>query len=583
MNTAFDPEKREPRFRGLHALMCKFTPAQRMMLYVFATLFAVSAFILVAQVNNMVSVQVPAAGGSFVEGAVGTPRFLNPLLASSQTDQDLTTLIYSGLVREENDGNFSPDLAESYEISEDGTVYTFHLREGLVFHDGKPVTAADVLFTVSLAQNPEAKSTLRANWEGVVARADDDRTVVFTLPTPYAPFLKTAATGILPKHIWASIPVAEFPFAPVNTRPVGTGPYRIKDVTVDSTGAPTEYELTPFRKFALGAPHINRITYRIYPDEAALYAAFEDGDIDSFIASSPKRLVRTDSGTNLIHVPLSRVFGIFLNQNHAPALANAAARRALDAAVDKQKIVDEILGGYGAPLDGPIPPGLMPIMDGASSTDLIEKAEESEDHAEEARAILAAGGWKFDEEAQAWMRGDDMLSLKLATADTEELVATARAIADAWGAAGIKADVEVYPLTEFNQTILRPRAYDAILFGEVVGRTLDLYAFWHSSQRNDPGLNLSLYTNADADKALSDARTQTNPTARRNAHLAFLEAVAEDTPAIFLYAPDVAYLVPKRLQGISIGTVTVPSDRFLGVHAWYRDTERVWEIFAPAQ
>ena len=559
--------------------MRAFTPMQRMLLYFFTIVLALSAFVLIAQANNLISVQVPASGGSFIEGAVGTPRFVNPLLAASPTDQDLTTLIYSGLVREETDGTFTPDLAESMEISPDGMTYTFRLKEGLTFHDGDPLSAEDVLFTIALAQNPEAKSTRRADWEGVSAEAPDDRTIVFTLPAPYAPFLENATMGILPKHLWESVPVAEFQFAPLNTRPIGSGAYRIKDVTFDATGAPTEYELVPFKKFALGEANITRIIYRIYLNDEELQAAFEDGDIDSFVSSSPKLLPRNAADdSNLIRVPLSRVFSVFLNQNHAPVLANASVREALDAAIDKDKLVNDILGGYGTALEGPIPPGLVP-EEAASSTSLAE-AVMTIDHAQAARDILAAGGWKFDDASKSWTRDKTTLSLKIATADTEELVATARAIADAWNAIGITTDVEVYALQEFNQTILRPRAYDAILFGEVVGRSLDLYAFWHSSQRNDPGLNLALYTNAAADKALTDARAQTDPIARKESYRAFLDAVAEDMPAVFLYSPDVVYVVPKRLNGIDIGTVTTPSERFLDVYRWYRDTERVWDIFA---
>jgi peptide/nickel transport system substrate-binding protein len=574
---AFDSEQRAPRFRGLHTLMRAFTPVQRMLLYAFTILLALSAFVLIAQANNLISVQIPAPGGSFVEGAVGTPRFVNPLLAASQTDLDLTTLIYSGLVREEKDGTFTPDLAESVDISPDGTTYTFKLRDGLTFHDGDPLTAEDVIFTITLAQNPEAKSTRRADWEGVSVKATDERTIVFTLPAPYAPFLENATTGILPKHLWESVPVAEFQFAPLNTHPIGSGAYRIKDVVTDSTGAPTEYELVSFRRFALGEANITHITYRIYLNDEQLRAAFEEGDIDSFVAASPKTLSRNAADqANLIRIPLSRVFGVFLNQNHATLLANASVRQALNAAIDKPKIINDILGGYGTPLEAPIPPGLMPPS--ASSTEPTEAPPT--DHAQAARDILAAGGWKFDEASQSWTRDKATLSLKLATADTEELVATARAIADAWNAAGIKTDVEVYALSEFNQTVLRPRAYDAILFGEVVGRSLDLYAFWHSSQRNDPGLNLSLYTNASADKALTDARAQTDSTLRQESYRQFLAAVREDMPAVFLYSPDVVYLVPKHLHGIDIGTVTTPSERFLDVHKWYRDTERVWDFFA---
>lgn len=572
MQTAFETST-EPRVKGLNGLMSAFTPFQRMMLYVFTALLGLSAFVLLAQANNLISVQIPAEGGSFVEGTAGTPRFVNPLLSASQSDQDLATLIYSGLVREGKDGTFIPDLAERYEISEDGLTYTFHLRNDLTFHDGSPVTADDVLFTIALAQNPETKSTRRADWEGVSVKADGASTILFTLPTAYAPFMENATMGILPKHLWENVPVEEFPFSPLNTRPIGSGPYEIKDVTFDTTGAPTEYRLVSFDDFALGTPHITRITYRVFLNEDALRTAFEDGDIDSFVSSAPKNLPRNaGDDANLVRVPLSRVFSVFLNQNHATVLADASVREALDAAVNKQKIVNDVLGGYGSVLKGPLPHGLL----SASSTE----AEPVEiDHAQTARDILARGGWKFDDSAQSWSKNSTTLTLKLATADTEELVATAQAVADSWKTAGIQVDVEVYPLQEFNQTVLRPRAYDAILFGEVVGRSLDLFAFWHSSQRNDPGLNLSLYTNADADKALTDARSQTDLAARQASVQTLIDSITADMPAVFLYSPDIVYLVPKHVSGIEIGTVTNASERFIHAYTWYRDTERVWEIF----
>jgi len=589
MTTPFDQERRVPRLKALEELLRIFSPAERLALYVFSILLALSAFVLLIEANALVSVEVPAPGGTLTEGIVGTPRFVNPLLAASQSDRDLTMLVYSGLLREEPDGSFVPDLAESYEISGDGTVYTFHLRQGLTFHDGTPLTSDDVLFTVTLAQNVNSKSPRRADWEGVTVAAPDAQTIQFTLPHAYAPFLENATLGILPKHLWESVRVEEFAFSPLNTHPVGSGPYKVRDVTFDATGAPTAYELMPFSEFTLGEPHLTRITFTVYTNEAALLAAYENGDIDSFVASSPKTVPETFiRGAQVIRMSLSRIFGIFLNQNHAAALTNASVRAALDAALDKELIINTVLGGYASALDGPIPPGLLPTerTQTASST---EATSTPIDPIKEARAILLRGGWKFTEASAtstdavgSWTKDKQKLTLTLTTADTEELVATANAVAEAWRAVGIPTEVQVYPLQDFNQNILRPRNYDAILFGEVVGRSLDLFALWHSSQRNDPGLNLSLYANADADKALAAARAETDAEARFGLLREFLAEVKGDKPAVFLYAPEIIYLLPSYVHGVELGTVTEPRERFANVHEWYRDTERVWDIFAPS-
>ncbi|MEK7509358.1 MAG: peptide ABC transporter substrate-binding protein [Patescibacteria group bacterium] len=580
-------EWRVPRLKTLEELLRIFSPAERLALYVLSFFLALSAFVLLIEANALVSVEVPAPGGTLTEGIVGTPRFVNPLLAASQSDRDLTTLVYSGLLREEPDGTFTPDLAESYEISEDGTVYTFHLREGLTFHDGAPLTSDDVLFTMSLAQNVDAKSPRRADWEGVTVAAPDAQTIQFTLPHAYAPFLENATLGILPKHLWESVRVEEFAFSPLNTHPVGSGPYKVRDVIFDETGAPTAYELTPFSEFTLGEPYLTRITFTVYVNDAALLAAYEGGDIDSFVASSPKTVPETFvRSAQVMRMPLSRIFGVFLNQNHAAILTNASVRAALDAALDKEFIINSILGGYASALEGPIPPELLPRERVESASSTIATTTPELDHSEEAQRILSRGGWKFTEASAtstegrgSWAKDKQTLSLTLTTADTEELVATANAVAESWRAVGIPTEVQVYPLQDFNQNILRPRNYDAILFGEVVGRSLDLFALWHSSQRNDPGLNLSLYANAAADKALAAARAETDAEVRLDLLREFLAEVEGDKPAVFLYAPEIIYLLPTYVHGVELGTVTESSERFANVYEWYRDTERVWDIF----
>ena len=575
---ARDAERHTRRrlFRGLHELLPHFSPSERLILYILSITLAVSAFVLLATVNQSVSAEVPTQGGALVEGAVGTPRFINPLLAVSQADLDLTALMFSGLLRADPMNGYVPDLAESFDVSDDGTVYTFHLRRDLTFHDGTPLTSDDVAYTVALAQNPDIKSVRRADWEGVSVATPDPETVVFTLPHAYAPFRENATLGILPKELWESTPVEEFPFQSLNTHPVGSGPYYLDDAVFDTTGAPTEYTLRAFKKFALGEPNVTRIIYRTYANEDELVAAYEAGDIESFIASSPKRLAHDlQESPDLQKAPLARVFSIFLNQNHAAALADAAAREALVAATDQTALVDQILGGYGVPLSGPIPPGLLAETESTSTPPA--KGTDA------ARDILTRGGWKFSTASSTdgeWVKGKTTLSITLATADTEELVATAEKVAEEWKAAGIHVTVQVYPLSEFNSTILRPRAYDAILFGEVVGRSLDLFAFWHSSQRNDPGLNLALYTSTVADRALAASRSETDATIRAGHLIEFLEAVDKDHPAVFLYSPTIAYILPSRLKGVTLGTLTTPADRFASVHSWYRDTERVWNIFS---
>lgn len=583
------------RVSSLEDLLRALSPSERLVLYGLTILLGISALALLAGLNSAISITIPSAGGEFVEGEVGSARFINPILTLSQPDEDLSGLVYSGLTRALPDpssssslGRIVPDLAASYAISEDGTTYTFTLRPLATFHDGTPITADDVLFTVAAAQDPDIKSPRRADWEGVQASSPDPHTVVFKLSRAYAPFIENTTLGILPKHIWQNVSPEEFPFYPANTHPVGSGPYRVESVSTDATGSATRYELVPFTKFALGKSYLERITFIFYPNQESMLEAFDAHKIDAIAGITPSDLANLKrSDFDFVHVALPRIFGVFFNQSHAPVLADAAVRQALEAAVDKQYIVDSVLGGYGAVLDGPIPPGVIGTTKPATPV-VYDKKEGitnatrtgATSSAETVRAILTRGGWVFDEAAGMWKKKKLTFSFALATADEPELVATANTLAEVWRAAGIKVTVQVYSLSELNTSVIRPRSYDAILFGEVVGRTADLFAFWHSSQRNDPGLNLALYTNLRVDSLLTQARATTDPKQREKLYTQFTSALSKDDPAIFLYAPEFIYIVPQSMHGVELGALTTPSERFLNVYQWYTDTEEVWNIFA---
>jgi len=561
-----------------------FTPGDRFILYTLVGVLAISTFVVLAGANSAVSVRVPAHGGSLTEGVVGPARFINPLLAISGPDKDLSTLVYSGLMRATPEGDLVPDLAQSFEVSEDGTTYTFTLRENLTFHDGVPLTSADVLFTIQRAQDPDMKSVRRADWDGVSVSAPNPNTIVFSLPHAYAPFLENAALGILPRHLWENATADEFPFDPLNVRPIGSGPYKIKSLDTNSTGAATRYELVSFPNFTLGEPYIKKITLFFYPNEEALVSAFNSGRVDSIAGISPSEVAHLTRGDALIaRSPLPRVFGVFFNQNKNTVLADAAVRAALAASVDTQAIIEDVLRGFASALDGPIPSGVMEGTRPAVPTLLKDVTEENEaesvDHVAEGRAILERNGWKFDAEEGVWKQKDTVLKVTLATVDDPALAETAQRVADAWKALGAVVETHVYPLAELNALVLRPRNYEAILFGEVVGRSLDLFAFWHSSQRNDPGLNLALYTNSKADSLLAHARSTIDKDERERLYQEFAEVVADDQPAIFLYAPDFIYIVPQGLGGVEIGALTHPGERYLNVYEWYTDTESVWNVF----
>jgi len=197
-----------------------------------------------------------------------------------------------------------------------------------------------------------------------------------------------------------------------------------------------------------------------------------------------------------------------------------------------------------------------------------------------ARKLLTNSGWAQSSTTGFFEKKGQVLGFALSTADTPELVASANAVAGQWRALGANVTVKVFSSGSINTNVIRPRNYDALLFGEVIGRTLDLFAFWHSTQRNDPGLNLALYTNAKADTLLSEARAEVDSVAREATYASFAKIVQDDHPAVFLYAPDFIYIIPAKLKGVALGALTTPSDRFLNVYEWHLETKNVWPIFS---
>lgn len=565
--------RESPFLTRLEAQASSLSPGDRVIAGVLAFLVIVVSFVALFALKNRLLVEVPTYGGSLVEGVVGSPRFVNPLLALSDADRDVTALTYAGLMGVGEDGELIPVLAESYEISEDGTVYTFTLREKLEFSDGSPLTAEDVVFTVLKAQDPGLKSPLRANWDGVVAEALDARTVRFTLAKPYAPFLENARMGILPARLWRNISNEEFPFSTLQTEPVGAGPFVVVGVGRNASGIIDKYRLKANERYALGRPFLDSVRLVFFAQETDMRKALLSGAIDSAYG-----VIVPESGSrHIISVPYSRVFGVFFNVNENALFARDEVRKALSLSLDRETLVEEVLGGTATAAAGPVPPGTLPSLAPVPAGTIEERVAE-------AAEVLERGGWTYDVEERIWARGTGSsrteLHFTVKTSNVPELKMVAGAVRDMWQKLGVPVSVELYEPGDLNQNIIRPRNYEALLFGMVVGRDRDLYAFWHSSQRNDPGLNIALYANKTVDTLLEKERTASN-VSERDEYLAEIDQrVSADYPAAFTHTPDFVYVVPKGLKGVSLTQMAAPSDRFARIAHWYRQVDAVWPFFA---
>ncbi len=539
-------------------------------------LFA-STFVILARTNDLFMVEIPQMGGTLTEGIIGRPRFINPVIARSDADRDMSELIYAGLLRFTPEGQLVPDMAETYEVSPDGLTYTFTLRKELYWHDGMPVTSSDVSFTIEKVGDPSLtiKSPRRASWEGVAVETPDASTVIFRLKQSYAPFLENATMGILPRHIWENVSATEFDVTYHNLKPIGSGPYRIERIVQDDEqGLPLYYDLVAFQRYARGEPYITHLRIQFFGNTNERAEAYAQKRIDHMHTLEPRDAEALESsGVPIRRSPLPRVFAAFFNQNHQPLFTDSTVRNALERAVDRDAIVEEVLLGYGRPIFGPIP-----------HTEATTEATSSPERLDEARAMLAEAGWTPGEDGVLFKtdkkKNTTRLAFSIAVPDVEELRHTAELLALAWETLGAEVSVKVYEISTFSADVLAPRKYDVIFYGQVIGRTPDLYPYWHSSQRIAPGLNIALYANKKVDTLLEQARKEHDPDLR-NQSLAELERIVQsEVPAIFVYSPDFLYATLPRMQGIKTGLMTTEAERFLGISEWYIESERVWTWFA---
>lgn len=537
---------------------------ERVIVYILFGVLILSTLMMLAEIRDIFSRSVPSPGGTLTEGIIGTPRFINPVIARSDADKDLVALIYSGLMRPTPEGTLIPDLAESYTVSNDGTIYTFIIRAGATFHDGSRVTANDVVYTVNQIQNPLNASPFARAWEGISVKAPDDRTVVFQLSNPYAQFINNTTVGILPQTLWRETGEETFAVHRLNIEPIGSGPFMIDSIQRDDAGIPISYTLKRFTRFTLGSPYLERITIMMYGNERDLLTAFEAGTVESLRDIQPSYATTAEERDATINsYPLPRTFGAFFNQNKNQIFTDQSVRRALSIAIDREGIVDSILYGYATPLEGPLPPPFIPANKKASPRATGE-----------AREILDRAGWSRDEDG-IYSKKDQRLAFTISTANTPELKQTAEALQRSWQELGADVSLELFDLGALHQNIIRPRAYDILLFGQVVGRNGDLYPFWHSSQRNDPGLNIALYTNIRVDDILSDIRTTLDASLQDDLYASLDSEITADVPAVFLYAPHLLYALPEWLKGVVPGPVDEASERFMNVYEWHTGTRTI--------
>jgi peptide/nickel transport system substrate-binding protein len=507
--------------------------------------------------------QRPIPGGIYTEGIVGSFTNANPLYATGGVDKTVSQLVFASLLKFDEQGELVGDLAEAWSIDETGRRYTVRLRGNLVWHDGRPLTSKDVVFTYHRIQNPDAKSPLFSSWQGVKVEAPDARTVIFSLPNVLTSFPFSLTNGIVPEHLLKSIEPGQLRSARFNTaEPVGAGPFRWETVEVHGTTPEDREErvgLAPNDQYHGGAPKIQRFIIRSFRSEDRLLKSFENQELTAMVGiDSIPDSFEGDLKVKPYSIPVSGAVMVFFNNSH-DYLKDPKIRQALVKAVDTKQLVNDL--GY------PAIPVNSPFLKSHLSYD--SALTQFGTNIDEANKLLDEAGWKRGQNGIR-IKDNQPLSFRLSAQNNSEFTYVGQTLQRQWRAVGVAVEVDQPSDNEF-QPIVAFHNYDALLYGISLGADPDVFAYWHSSQadpRSPNRLNFSEYNSQQADQSLEGGRTRTDPQLRAVKYRPFLEAWRNDAPALALYQPRFLYIIRGGLYNFDPEVVHSAADRLSNVHNW---------------
>ena len=551
-------------------LTYKSLPIKNIIIFWISVFFGFLFLILsINALSNKFLISIPSYGGVWKEGIIGIPRYINPVLANSEADKDMTALIYSGLLKKDKDGNIVNDLAYKVEESEDHLSFTITLKDEAKFQDNKNITSDDIIFTLSKIADKDINSPLAINFEGTEVEKIDEKTLIFHLKRPYIYFKENLTFGILPKHIWGNLTNEEFSLSSYNINPIGSGPFKIKKVVKNSSNLPTEYDLERNENYISGRSYIDYINIVVYKNNNDLLNALNSDEINATNYLNQNYFNKLDNG-EIISSNLSNLFSISFNPSKNANLVNANTRNGLSYLIDKKFITENILSNSARITDSLFVENS--DAEDIKSTDL-EKAQKLL-----TKTITTIG--KDKKKKTQIVNLNENLEINLTTADVEDLKKVAEKIKEDWAKLGIITNIKIYSLSDISD-IIKKRDFEALLFGSITNHDTDLYAYWHSSQRIYPGLNITGYTSKNLDKNLDIIKNSLNEKDRKKALDNILSELNIESPAIPIYSNNSNYIVKKYSENIKDlipKKMKESSERFINIEDWYIYKEKVWKI-----
>lgn len=536
------------------------SPFERTLFRIALATSCVAGFFVATNAYYSASVEIPAHGGSFTEGIVGQPTFINPLLSSgSDADVSAIELLFPRL----------GELIETYETSSDRKTISITIKKDLVWDDGQPLTAEDIVFTVETTQDILVRSPQASAWQGVIAEKTNENETRFTLREPSA-FFEATARGlkIAPRHIFGAIPAANLRLSTYNLEPVGAGPWKFSSLETERSGFITAIHLTSNPHYNGPKPFIPNFSLRFYKNESDAITGFNAKEIDGLGGINPDEIKSLLVEHRLASISLPRYYAIFFNPATHPALKEKQVRLALALAIDRKKLVRDVFADYAAAAEGP----LTPQTKGYDASTVAAP----ENPTENAKRLLDAAGWLMNPEDgvryKTYGKERTKLAVKILVPDLPFLTRTIEIVRGGWLAIGIEASATVMSVEEMQKGPLKTRNYEMAVFGNVLKGNPDVFAFWHSSQKFHPGLNLAMYENKAVDTILTEIQKAESPNTATLKKLQ--ELIHDDAPAAFLMNPNYLYALPKNLHGFEASDLIAAEDRLKDAGTWYVRTKR---------
>ncbi len=509
---------------------------------------------------------VPDTGGAYVEAVVGNPSYLNPvLLQFNQVDRDLSSLLFSGLTRFDENGLIVPDLAERWEIGDGGKSYTFHLRKDVRWHDRTPFTSDDVVFTIKAMQADDFQGNQEVAelWRNVTVEQLSDYDVRFTLKEPFAPFLEYTTVGILPRHLYSETAGKAMLSSPYNLRPIGTGPFKLTKITGE------EIVLEPHADYYGPAPKLAQLRFRFYPDYPSALAALEKGEVDALPYLDPQDVARLKANDKLAvySTPDYLRYAMLILNGSTPVFQDKAVRRAVAYAINKDRIIQTVMEGQAVPGKGAISPGSWAFDPEVKSYEYDPK---------KAEGLLDSAGWRRTDGNGVRQKDGQQLSFVILTNDNKRRIKAGELVAEDLRKVGFKSEVQALPWSDLLKDYMEPRTFaGAIAEQWLLTADPDLYSLWHSSQIGNGGFNFSGLDNDRIDQLLEEARRTVDKNSRKDMYSEFQQLWAEEVPAVILYYPEFNWAVSRNIKGVKLSALIDGSSRFRHVAGWYIKTKQV--------